>query len=185
MLPHRTDAELAAALDAIRAAPRDTGTVALIAARPAVGLRTLLDEAQLALDVGLVGDSWATRQTAKWPQPNPDAQLTLMSARAVAVLAEDPADWALAGDQLYVDYDLSAARMTPGTRLAIGGAVVEVTAEPHTGCAKFTARFGAAATRWVSSPDGRALNLRGINTRVVVAGTVRRGDAIRAVMLRA
>ena len=83
---------------------------------------------------------------------NPDAQLTLMNARVVALVAGERERWPLAGDQLYVDLDLSADNLPPGTRLAVGSAVIEVTPEPHTGCAKFSARFGSEALRFVNSP---------------------------------
>jgi MOSC domain-containing protein YiiM len=102
-----------------------------------------------------------------------------VSARAVALAARDRDRWPLAGDQLYVDLDISRDNLPPGTRLAIGSAVVEVTAEPHTGCKKFRARFGMEALELFNSPQGRALNLRGINTRVVEPGVVRTGDSVR------
>ena len=101
-----------------------------------------------------------------------------MSSRAAALVAGDRERWPLAGDQLYVDLDLSDENLPPGTRLALGSAVLEVTDEPHTGCKKFTARFGLDAMVFVNSPVGRALNLRGINARVVESGTVRVGDAV-------
>ena len=104
-----------------------------------------------------------------------------MNARVIALLAGDPDRRALAGDQLYVDLDLSAGNLPPGTRLALGSAMIEITALPHTGCGKFTARFGSEAARFVNSPDGRALRLRGVNAKVVQPGTVRRGDSIRKV----
>ena len=116
------------------------------------------------------------------PQPdgsaNPDAQLTLMNARAAAVITGSPERWPLAGDQLYVDLDLSIENLPAGTQLAVGDAVVEVTAEPHTGCAKFSARFGTEALKFVNKSPGRELRLRGVNTRVVTPGAVRAGDAI-------
>jgi len=165
----------AAGLDEIRSAPSDTGTVELIVRRPSVGEREVLESAELDLEHGLVGDSWSRRART----PNPKAQLTLMNARAAALIAGDPARWALAGDQLYVDLDLSPANLPTGTRLALGSAVIEVTELPHLGCNKFTKHFGEEARELVNSPEGVALNLRGINTRIVEGGTVRRGDAIR------
>ena len=162
-------------LDHVRAAPRDEGLLELIACRPAVGEREVLEEAELDLEQGLVGDSWSLRGK----HPDRGTQVTLMNARAAALVAGDRERWALAGDQLYVDLDLSPANLPPGTRLAIGSALLEVTEIPHLGCGKFTERFGTKARALVNSPEGVALNLRGINTRVVEGGTVRRGDTVR------
>jgi MOSC domain-containing protein YiiM len=163
------------ALDHIRAAPPDQGTLELIAARPAVDEREVLEQAELDVEHGLVGDSWG----ARGKRPNPKTQLTIMSSRAATLVAGDRALWSLAGDQLYVDFDLSGRNLPPGTRLAIGSAVVEVSDLPHLGCGKFTARYGDDARELVNSPQGIELNLRGINTRVVQSGTVRRGDTVR------
>jgi MOSC domain-containing protein YiiM len=168
-------AELESALDDLRAAPRGEGTVELIVRRPEVEQREVLDEGELSLEEGLVGDVWRRRGK----RPNPKAQLTLMNARCTQLVAGSKERWPLAGDQLYVDFDLSAEHLPPGTRLAVGDAVVEVTDMPHLGCSKFTKRFGEEARAFVNSPEGVALNLRGINTRVVEPGTVRVGDAIR------
>jgi MOSC domain-containing protein YiiM len=170
-----TAEHLQAGLDEVRAAPNDDGTVELIARRPVVGERETLSEAQLDVARGLVGDSWG----ARGKRPNPKAQLTLMNARAASLIAGDRERWALAGDQLYVDFDLSAENLPPGTRLQVGSAIVEVSDLPHLGCGKFTERYGTEARELVNSPVGVALNLRGINARVVESGTVRRGDAIR------
>jgi MOSC domain-containing protein YiiM len=133
--------------------------------------------------VGLVGDTWKDRGSTRTEDgsPHPDMQLNVMSARVVSFLARDPERRALAGDQLYLDLDLSHANLPAGTRLAIGSAVIEVTDQPHTGCAKFTQRFGLDALRWVNGDDGKRLRLRGLNARVVVPGTVRRGDQVTKV----
>jgi MOSC domain-containing protein YiiM len=170
-----TAEELWADLDAVRAAPREEGTLELIATRPAVGERSVVEEAELDVADGVIGDSWSRRGK----RPNPKSQVAVMSARAAAMIAGDREHWALAGDQLYVDLDLSATNLPPGTRLAIGSAILEVSDLPHLGCGKFTARYGADARDLVNSPDGVALNLRGINTRIVQSGTVRRGNAVR------
>jgi MOSC domain-containing protein YiiM len=162
-------------LDDVRAAPGDEGTLELIACRPAVGEREVLEEAEIDADRGLLGDSWSQRGK----RPNPRAQVTLMSARAAALIAGDRENWALAGDQLYVDFDLSAANVPPGTRLTVGFAVLEVSDLPHLGCGKFTERYGAEARDFVNSSSGVALNLRGVNARVLQGGTVRRGDRVR------
>ena len=142
----------------------------------------MLEEGELDLTEGLVGDTWIVRgsKRTKDGSSHPDMQLNVMSARVVdLVAAGDRERWALAGDQLYVDLDLSEANLPPGTRLALGSAVIEVTAEPHTGCAKFHARFGGDAHRFVNTKQHRHLRLRGLNAKVVEPGTVRSGDVIR------
>ena len=166
--------ELEAGLETIRNAPKSEGTLELIVRRPQVGARETLDEGRLDVDEGLVGDRWKTRRSA-----NPDTQLNIMNTRVIALVAQDKDRWPLAGDQLFIDLDLSVDNVPPGTRLAIGSAVVEVTAEPHTGCAKFMSRFGLDATHFVNSPLGRELQLRGINARVVQSGAIRVGDIAR------
>jgi hypothetical protein len=120
----------------VRAAPKDVGTVRLIARRPDVGEREVVDEGELDPISGLVGDNWRTREES----PDLECQLTLMNARASALVAGPPDRWPLAGDQLYVDFDLSEVNLPAGTRLAIGDAVIEITAEPHRGCGKFASR---------------------------------------------
>jgi MOSC domain-containing protein YiiM len=167
--------QLEAGLQHVRAAPCDDGVLELIARRPATDEREVLDEGELDVALGLVGDSWSRRGK----HPNPKAQLTLMNARATALVAGDREHWPLAGDQLYVDLDLSGDNLPPGTRLAIGSAVVEVSDLPYLGCGKFTERYGADARELVNSPEGVALNLRGINAQVVESGIVRVGDAVR------
>ena len=132
---------------------------------------------------GLVGDTWQARGSSHMPDrsSHPDMQLNLINTRLIALLAQDKARWPLAGDQLYVDLDLSEENLPPGTRLAIGAAVVEVTDQPHTGCKKFAARFGTDAVKFVNSPEGKALHLRGVNAKVVQGGTIRTGDAVRKI----
>ena len=179
---HRTAEELAAGLATVRAAPRDGGMVELIVRRPAVDGREVLVEGRLTPESGLVGDDWSRRGSRSTPDgsADPDRQVTIMSSRYVDLLTGgDRSAWPLAGDQLYVDLDLSESSLPAGTRLRIGTALVEVTEPPHTGCAKFSARFGSEALRVANSPEGRALRLRGLHVRVLEAGTVRPGDAIR------
>jgi hypothetical protein len=167
--------ELEAGLDGVRGAPPDGGTVELIVRRPAEGEREVLEEAQLDMVEGMVGDRWSRTDKA---QTHRETQLTLMSSRAAALVSGGPDGWAIAGDQLYVDLALSNDNLPPGTRLRLGSAVIEVTPAPHTGCGKFLKRFGIDAQKLVNSPAGRELNLRGINAKVVTAGAVRRGDRI-------
>jgi hypothetical protein len=179
---HRTLDQLDAALEHIRQAPVGTGTVELLVRRPRLQWREVLDSADLDPIVGLVGDTWAKRpsKTSVDGGPHPLMQLNLMSSRAIAAICPDPALWPLAGDQLYVDMALGADALPPGTQLALGTAVIEVSAEPHRGCAKFSKRFGPVATRWVNTAAGIELNLRGINAFVVEPGTVVVGDHVRA-----
>jgi MOSC domain-containing protein YiiM len=175
-LKHLTNDELQAGLDEIRQSPRDGGTVEMIVRRPRLDERELLAEGRLDPAQGLVGDYWQSRDGAR-----PDRQITLMNARLIALVAQGRERWSLAGDQLYVDLDLSVENLPPGTRLAVGGAVLEVSAAPHTGCEKFMARFGRDAVLFVNSPEGKALRLRGMNARVVQPGVVLTGDAIRKI----
>ena len=178
---HLTREQLDAGLDDIRRAPADAGVLRLIVRRPVTGARELLDEAELNTTEGLAGDSWRLRKSSRTADgsPHPDMQLNVINVRAIALMAQDETRWPLAGDQLFVDLDLSEANLPPGTRLAMGSAVIEVTDQPHTGCGKFDDRFGLDAMQWVNSPLGRELRLRGLNAKVVLPGTVRTGEAIR------
>ena len=177
---HRTPEELEAALDHIRQAPADQGTLELIVRRPAVNEREVLESGLLTLEEGLEGDTWSQRGSTKTADGGPliDAQINIMNARTAAAIAGPIERWPLAGDQLYIDLDISLETLPAGTQLAIGESVIEVTAEPHTGCGKFSGRFGLDALRFVNSPTGRALNLRGINAKVVRPGPIRQGDPI-------
>jgi hypothetical protein len=180
---HLATDDLQAGLDHVRDSPKDNGSIELIVRRPAEDEREILDEAQLDCTDGLVGDTWNVRISKRiGTGPHPECQVTLMNSRAAALVAGTADHGGLPGDQLYVDLDLGLDNLPPGTRLQLGDtAVVEVSALPHTGCHKFAARFGKEALRFVNSEVGRELNLRGINTKVVVAGTVRPGDTVRKV----
>jgi hypothetical protein len=178
---HLSTAALEAGLDHVRDSPPDGGTVELIVCRPAVDKRAVLAESWLGVDAGLAGDTWRARGSTRTADGSAhlDQQLTVMNSRVALLVAQDPDRRMLAGDQLYVDLDISVANLPPGTRLAVGTAVIEVTAQPHLGCVKFSARFGREAWRFVNSRVGRALRLRGLNARIVVSGTVRTHDVVR------
>jgi hypothetical protein len=177
---HRSAESLRDGLDHVRGAPTDAGHVELLVVRPALGDRREVAEAEVDLERGLVGDTWIERGSRRTPDggPNPDAQVTVMCSRAADLVAGSRERWALAGDQIYLDLDLSLENLPTGTVLSFGEVELEVTAAPHTGCAKFAARFGTEALRLTATPDGRTLRLRGINTRVLRAGTVRVGDVV-------
>ena len=180
-VPYLSMRELEAGMDSIRQSPKDQGTLKMIVRRPNVDEREVLEEGELSLEEGLVGDTWKARvnKHSADGRANPNKQITIMSARTIALLAQTEEYWPLAGDQLYADLDLSDDNLPPGTKLAIGSAILEVSTDPHTGCEKFSARFGLEALKFVNSPEGKRLHLRGINTRVIRAGTIRTGDAVR------
>jgi hypothetical protein len=175
--------ELEEGLDFIRQSPSTNGILKMIVRRPQEDQREIIDQGEITLADGLVGDSWKSRYNRHTPDgsANPEAQITLMNARIVSLIAQSEDRWPLAGDQLYVDFDLSDDNIPPGTKLAIGTAVIEVSALPHTGCKKFSSRFGVDAMKFVNSPEGKRLHLRGINTRVVQAGTIQVGDIVRKI----
>jgi hypothetical protein len=172
---------LDAGLHEIRRSPKDAGVLELIVRRPQIGEREILETGELDPAVGLVGDTWAVRGSSRSADgtAHPDMQLNIMNTRVIALIAQERERWQLAGDQLFIDMDLSAVNVPPGTRLALGSAVIEVTDQPHTGCKKFAARFGLEALSFISSPVGKELQLRGINARVVQAGVIRVGDVAK------
>ena len=177
---HRSSEQLSQGLDAIRSAPADAGVVRLIVRRPAVDEREVVQEATLDVDEGLLGDTWRARGSGSTPDgaADPQAQVTVVNARAAEAIAGEIEQWPLAGDQLYIDLDIGEQNLPPGARLAVGEAEIEMSVKPHTGCAKFSARFGVDALRFVASSEGRALRLRGANARVVRGGVVRVGDPV-------
>ena len=174
-------AQLEAGLDEVRRSPKDEGALQLIVRRPQTGERELVDEGRLNVVEGLTGDNWKTRGSTGTPDgsADPEMQVTLMNSRAADLMAGSRERWHLAGDQLFVDMDIGRTNLPPGSRLAIGTAVLEVSIKPHTGCAKFSARFGTDALRLVSSAMGQELCLRGINAKVVQSGVVRIGETVR------
>ena len=180
---HLTASELEAGLVEIGRSPKDQGVLDLIVRRPQTGAREILQEGQLDLIDGLVGDTWRARASSRTPDhsPHPDTQLNIMNSRVIALVAQAKERWPLAGDQLFVDMDLTAENLPPGTRLMLGSAMIEVTSQPHTGCAKFMQRFGVDAMKFVNAPERKALNLRGINAKVIQPGVIHVGDVVKKV----
>ena len=180
---HLTEAELTAGFGHVLASPADGGTLELIVRRPGVDQREKLEEGRLTTEEGLEGDTWKARRGYSLPDgsPDPDAQITLTNSRFAALIAGTRDRWPLAGDQLYVDLDLSEDNLPTGTRLRMGEATIEVTALPHTGCAKYRQRFGVEALKFTATPEGKSRHLRGIYARVVEPGAVRVGDTIEKV----
>ena len=175
---HLTREELEAGLDHIRQSPKDNGLLELIVCRPAVEQRKVLEVAELDVVRGLIGDTWPMRGSSKTADggPHPEMQINIMNSRAVALVAQGKERWQLAGDQLFIDMDLSKDNLPAGCRFSLGSAILEVTAPPHTGCQKFVSRFGLEAMKFVNSEVGRALCLRGINAKVIQSGTIQIGQ---------
>ena len=171
---------LEAGLGLICDAPKGGGRLVLVVRRPSVGERDLPAEAVIGQVAGLNGDNWLARGSKLTPDglADPQRQITVMNARVAELVAGGTARMPLAGDQLFVDFDIGVDNLPAGTLLAVGQVVLRVSEEPHLGCAKFVERFGREAMRFVNSRTGRKLRLRGMNTRVVVPGTVRVGDRV-------
>jgi hypothetical protein len=183
-MKHLTKEELEVGLDEIKESPKNAGIIHLIVRRPATEEREILTEGKLDLIEGLVGDNWRTRGSSRTTNGlgHPEMQLNIMNSRVVdLVAAHDKERWQLAGDQFFIDMDLSKENLPSGTQLALGTAIVEVTPIPHAGCKKFVARFGLEAMKFVNSEVGTPLRLRGLNAKVVQPGTVKTGDVARKI----
>ena len=178
VVDHPTKEQLEAGLGHVLQSPKDNGPLVKLVRRPDVNRREVVSEGELDVDLGLSGDNWKVKGNPTTPdgKADPVAQITVMNARFLSLIAQSEERWELSGDQLLIDLDLSIENLPPGTRLRIGSAVIEFSKKPHTGCAKFAARFGQDALRFVSTPEGRALRLRGANAKVVQSGAIRVGD---------
>ncbi len=181
MPKHLSMVELEDGLADAGLSPQDNGLLEMIVCRPAIGERLVLEQADLHPNDGLLGDNWQARGSKATPDgsAHPDAQIAIMNSRIIQVIAQDRAHWSIAGDQLYIDLDLSIDNLQPGQRLAIGTAILEITDKPHTGCDKFTGRFGHDAIRFVNSAEGRQARRRGLYARVIQPGAIHTGDAVR------
>jgi MOSC domain-containing protein YiiM len=177
---HRIREELDAGLAHVLAAPKDGGRIEAIVVRPETDARRAVAEVAISAAGGVEGDHWAKGCWKSTPdgRPDPDVQICIMNARAIALIAGDRDNWPAAGDNLFVDMDLSPENLPPGTRLSLGSAEIEITAEPHTGCAKFIARYGRDACVWVNTGPGKANRLRGIYAKVVKDGRIAVGDRL-------
>jgi hypothetical protein len=182
-LKHLSLIELEAGMDYIRQSPKDHGILKMIVRRPADDEREVIERGDLDLLKGLIGDNWKQRGSkhSEDGSANPEAQITVMNARTIELLAQEEERWPLAGDQLYIDMELSDDNLPPGTRLGLGSAIIEVSAVPHTGCKKFSARFGVDAMKFVNSSEGKRLHLRGINTKIVRPGVIQVGDVVKKI----
>jgi MOSC domain-containing protein YiiM len=180
-LKHVPLEELEAGLETIRQSPKDEGRLEFIVRRPLTGERDVLEAGQLDVAQGLVGDDWAKRPSTRTTDgtPHPDMQITIMNTRLMALMAQEKSQWELAGDQLFMDLDLSAANLPTGTKLSLGETVIEITDQPHTGCVKFSGRFGLDALKFISSPAGKELRLRGIYAKIIQPGIIRVGDVVK------
>ena len=175
--------ELEQGLDTIRQSPQDEGVLKLIVRRPDVDQRESVAMGHLDISEGLVGDNWQKRGSRHMPggAADPDMQLNIMNSRVVELVADGLERRELAGDQLYLDMDLSAENLPPGSQLALGEAIIEVTEPPHTGCKKFAARFGRDAVVFVNAGFGKTQNFRGICAKVIQSGDIKTGDVARKV----
>jgi MOSC domain-containing protein YiiM len=183
METHFTLEHLQTQLKQIQASPKDSGSVLLIVRRPVTEEREIISQGLLIPSAGLEGDNWRERGSSSMPDgsANPEAEITLMNSRVIQALTQDESRWALAGDQFFVDFDLSEENIPAGSRLAIGSAIVEVSSLPHNGCKKFSARFGVDALKFISMAENKPLRMRGINARIIQAGDVKQGDLVQKV----
>ena len=165
--------ELEAGWAQLSPSPSDDGSVDMIVRRPARDQREELSSAAFTAEAGLAGDDWLRRSG------NPQAQITLMNSRLIQLLTGDKTRWAEAGDQLFVDLDISKANLPPGARLQIGEVVMEISPLPHEGCTKFARRFGGPARKWIMSDEGVLERRRGVYATVIEDGAIKQGDRIQ------
>ena len=180
-IKHLATPDLEAGLEQIRNSPKNQSVLDMIVSRPEEDAREIMELADLDVVVGLVGDTWQDRPSARSGdgKAHPDMQITLMNSRVADLVAQSKERWPLSGDQLFADLDLSKTNVPPGTRISVGKAVLEATDQPHTGCKKFASRFGVDALKFISSPTTEVLQLRGINLKVVEGGEIKPGDIVK------
>lgn len=180
---HRDAQQLERHLENILAAPVDDGIIEKLVCRPEENARHESNSGKLDLDRGLIGDNWKDRGNRHTEDGSADplAQVTLMNSRVSRAVAADEDGWSLAGDQIYLDMDLSSENLPAGSRLQVGEAILEISSKPHTGCAKFSARYGPDALRFVNTGRGKEGRFRGANAFVVESGTINVGDRVRKI----
>ena len=183
---HLAKEEIEIGMPEVLDSPKNEGVVELIVSRPAVNRREVLETGLFDVQKGLIGDNWLTRGSSRTKNGlgHPEMQLNVMNYRFAILVSGSRERVPLAGDQLFVDLDLSRANLPPGTRLAIGSAVVEITSIPHRGCKKFIDRFGLDAMKFADSEFGRSQNLRGVNAKVIAGGEIKTGDKINVIRRR-
>lgn len=180
MARHLSKAELAAGLPGVLESPKDNGAIEQIIVRPAANERRPVNSVAISLAGGLEGDHWAQGcwKSNESGEPHPDVQICMMNSRCIDLIAGDKSNWAPAGDNLFIDMDLTPDNLPPGTHISMGTAVLEITDTPHKGCAKFIERYGRDACVFVNVGDGDRYKLRGIYGRVVQDGVISVGDKV-------
>ncbi len=178
MARHLDKQELAAGLPEILKSPKDRGPIESITVRPASEQRRTVNSVAISLAGGVEGDHWAQGcwKSTDAGKPHPDVQICMMNSRCIDLIAGDKDNWAPAGDNLFIDMDLTPENLPPGTRIAMGTAILEITDTAHKGCAKFIERYGRDACVFVNVGDGDRYKLRGIYGRVVQDGVLSVGD---------
>jgi MOSC domain-containing protein YiiM len=176
-----TTDQITCGLADVVASPNDQGKLELIVIRPAVGKREFRPQVYLSTEGGVEGDRWLNSRWLVLPdgRPDPRVQISLMNARILRLISGAAEDqMCLAGDNLIVDFNLSADNLSPGQRLSIGEAVIEITDVAHNGCGKFLSRYGKDAVKFINSAKGKRLHLRGLFAQVIRSGMVGVGDRI-------
>lgn len=183
MLAQYPISELELGIDEIKASPKDNGVLEMIVRRPETETRKIIQAGVISAENGLEGDNWKARGSSAMPDgsADPEAQITLMNSRVIQLLSGDKENWQWAGDQLFVDMDLSIENLPPHSRIQVGSAILEISAKPHTGCKKFSSRFGVEALAFISTPLGKALRMRGVNAKVIQAGQIKVGDTVKKI----
>jgi MOSC domain-containing protein YiiM len=172
---HLTRDQLAEGLTSISMSPSDEGTVEMLVIRPTEDERIMPPMVEVSADLGVHDDRWSKGAARDYP----DTQITIINARLLDLVAGGRDRWALAGDNIVADMDLSQVNLATGQKLEIGSAILEITDTPHTGCNKFSSRYGAEALRFVNIGPGKEMRLRGVYARVAQEGVISVGDRIR------